>query len=207
MVLSLHHNGRLVGRRGRPRRLAIDLMPARQIGPRSRPSDGSGCRDQARPAGPVRRRSRRDHRQARRQGRRPQNSRHGIGHRQPGREPTRWPSTGDGGTYWLPERALWCSVLELSFGDAVAHVRQKARRGSIDDMELLYAYNFITKWNPTFDAICLLAGIDANWFREQAIKRLNEIEDGTAANWRYNSVDLAASTNRKRKKIKRISLV
>ena len=102
---------------------------------------------------------------------------------------------------------MWCAVLEVSFGDAVAHVCHTTRRGNTSGTELLYAHNFITKWNQTFDAICLLAGMDATWFREQAIKRLEAIKDGTDVGWRYNPADLEATAQGKRKKIKKLDLL
>ena len=58
---------------------------------------------------------------------------------------------------------------------------------------------------PDFQIVCLLAGVDPTWFRQQVIKRLEAIKDGTCTTWRYNAVDLEATVKRKRK-IKKLSL-
>ena len=121
-------------------------------------------------------------------------------------EAARWPTTGQDAGGWVPERALWCAVLEQAYAEAVAHCRGMERYNGAVGPYLGQSYSFMTGGGPDFHIVCMLAGIDPAWFHQQVTKRLEAIKDGTRTTWRYNAVNLEATVKRKRKKIKKLSL-
>jgi len=75
-------------------------------------------------------------------------------------------------------RMLWCQCLRLAWADCFG-------RSACSSQEREQAVSFclgITKeWREAREVICALAGIDADWFFEQAQKRARELEGNEAA--------------------------